>query len=216
MQSLIDRLLTLPSWQIVLITTLTLWEGAFITVFPEEVVMCVLGILWSQDRIALPFAWLAMVAGLLPSNLFTVFVGRKFGMRILRRAPFRWFMDPDLVETAMESIRRRGAWIVAITRFTPVIRGPVYFAVGTSGFEPLRFIRTDVLAGLIQIPLWLVIGRIMGSKAESLVQAFQWVGILFGSLVLGSVLMKLIVDTIKSKKSRRAGRSKAQKQSSSG
>lgn len=205
MQILIDRLMTLGEWQIVGAVILTLWEGAIFTVFPEEVVMCVLGVLVFQGRIPFEMAWLAVTIGLLPANLFTVLIGRGFGMAILKRAPFRWFIDPGMVQAILEPVRQKGVWIVAATRFTPIIRGPVYFSVGTSQFKPLRFLRTDFLASLAQIPLWISLGQWMGARSESIAQSFQWIGFLFAGLLLGGAVFKLGWDYRKKRrfKSRR-------------
>ncbi len=198
-ESLIQRLMGLPEWQVLGLATVLLLEGAFITVFPEEVIMCAMGVLWGQGKVDFPWAVVAIACGLLPANLFTVTIGHFFGMKVVKYPPFKWFLDPDLVERVLEPVRRRGVPIILATRFTPVIRGPVYLAVGTSGFGIARFIRCDWAAAAVQIPMWIFIGRWMGASADSLLGAFTRIGVLFGALLIGSVAFKLVWDRKKAR-----------------
>lgn len=202
-QQLIEKFIGLPEWQILLVTALLLLEGAIFTIFPEEVVICTLGILWSRGNVSFPGAWVAITIGLLPTNIFVVTIGRVFGMRILQRAPFRWFIDPSMVHEALAPVRKYGIGLALLTRFLPIVRAPIYFSIGISGFNPWTFVRSDVLASLVQIPLWLCIGRWMGTRAGSLMQAFQWVGMLFGGLLIGAALFRLAWGR-RQKKKRRA------------
>ena len=193
-ESLIERLMGLTDWQVLGLATLLLLEGAFVTVFPEEVIMCALGVWWGQQKIEFPAAVVAVALGLLPANLFMVTMGHFFGMKILKYPPFKWFLDPKLVQRVLEPVRRRAAPIILASRFTPVVRGPVYLAVGTSGFGIFNFIKYDWAAALIQIPMWICIGRWMGSSADSVLGAFTRIGVLFGALLLGSVVFKIVWD----------------------
>src|SRR4051812_33746886 len=63
METLIARLDLLEHWQIAIFATSLLYQGIFLAVFPEEVIITTLGLLWSQDRIGFFEAWLAVCVG---------------------------------------------------------------------------------------------------------------------------------------------------------
>src|SRR4051812_49254828 len=96
--SLIEQLQNQSSWHIALIATGLLLQGAVIAVFPEEVIICALGVLWGSGKIGFFEAFVAVECGLLPANLALVLLGRHFGRRILTVAPFRWFMKEHTLE----------------------------------------------------------------------------------------------------------------------
>jgi membrane protein DedA with SNARE-associated domain len=175
-ESLLLQLSGLVHWKIALIATGTLLEGAIFTVFPEEVVITTLGVLWSQHRIGFVEALVAVQCGLLPANLILVFLGNRLGTKLFGIPPFRWFLKPEAVARSLEKLRSAGNWVVFGTRFIPLIRGPVYFATGLSKFPSLRFFRIDFLASFIQIPLLLWLGATIGKNSSSILQAYQRVG----------------------------------------
>jgi membrane protein DedA with SNARE-associated domain len=80
---------------------------------------------------------------------------------------------------------RYGRVVVAVTRFIPLVRGPVYLACGASGMTVRQFFVVDALAALVQVPLLLLLGAKVGEGAGSLAEAWQRVGIL-ALLLLGA------------------------------
>ena len=187
LEDLLFQLSSLPAWQIGLIASYLLLQGVVITVFPEEIITVTLGILWSQDKISFLHALLAIQAGLLPANALFVTFGARFGYPLIRRRPLVWVIDEDDVRWSLEAIRNNASKVIFATRFIPMIRAPLYFATGMSKTDILRFMRVDYLASLIQIPALLLLGRWIGKSAESLIGAYQKVGILFVALILWTI-----------------------------
>ncbi len=204
-ESLLLQLSGLIHWKIALLATGLLLQGAVFTVFPEEVVVTTLGVLWSQGRIGFFEAMLAVQCGLLPANFALVFMGNRLGTRLFHIRPFSWVLKPEAVEASLAKLRRAGIWVVFSTRFIPLIRGPVYFATGLSRLPLLHFIRTDALASCIQIPLLLLLGGTIGKNSGSLLEAYQRVGSLM-LLLIGSVA---VISIAKSRKRQRPSKSAA-------
>ncbi len=63
--------------------------------------------------------------------------------------------------------------MVAVTRFVPLIRGPVYLACGASGMTVREFFVVDALAALVQVPLLLLVGAMVGEGAGSLARYWR-------------------------------------------
>ena len=191
-ESLLLQLSGLAHWKIALLATGLLLQGAVFTVFPEEVVITTLGVLWSQGKINFFEAMVAVQCGLLPANFALVFMGNRLGTRLFHIRPFSWVLKPEAVEESLAHLRRAGIWVVFTTRFIPLIRGPVYFATGLSRLPLWHFVRTDALASFIQIPLLLLLGGTIGKNSGSLLEAYQRVGALMLVLVGGTVVITLV------------------------
>lgn len=180
----------LASWQICLLATGILLEGAIFAVVPEEVVSITMGLLWSQGKVDFIPALLAIQAGLLPANAIMVFIGSRAGARFLKnRERMR-----EAVEEALAYFRRYGAWMIMATRFTPVVRAPIYIAAGVSRFGVLRFMKFDFLASLIQVPALMLLGRAIGDSAESVTEAYKKIGYFAGGLLAFIIIVTLILE----------------------
>jgi len=158
LQTILERFDTLTHWQIALVAIGLLLQGAFFTIFPEELIFISLGYLAADGRIHWLEAMLAGQVGLLPANAIAMIIGRTVGVRIFDIRPFRWVIKKEAMEKARRRLNQHAVRTVFFTRFIPTIRGPVYIAVGLSGMRLIQFVRTDALASCIQIPLLLALG----------------------------------------------------------
>lgn len=201
MESLLLQLNQLQSWQIGLLASYLLYQGFFVSVFPEEVIATTLGLLWGEGKIGFFHALISIWVGLLPANATTVFVGSRFGPKLLSMRPFCWLFKKEAVSDALELVKRNGAWVVIVTRFVPMIRGPLYLATGLSQMAISHFVRLDLLASCIQIPCLLMIGRMIGKNASSLMDAYRKIGILMIALFLGAAVLKYLSSLKDSTKS---------------
>ncbi|MEO5969843.1 MAG: DedA family protein [Bdellovibrionia bacterium] len=193
METLIARLDHLEHWQIALLAASLLYQGIFLAVFPEEVIITTLGLLWSQGRVGFLEAWVAICVGLLPANATTVYAGSKLGMKILTIRPFRWVLKKEAIEESLEQIRHYGKRIVFFTRFIPMIRGPIYFASGMSKMGVLNFMKTDFMASLIQVPGLLLLGCAIGKNATSIMDAYSKIGLFMLILLIAAILIKWLM-----------------------
>jgi membrane-associated protein len=159
LEAFLERLNGLSSWEIYLLVAALLLQGAVFTVFPEEVIILALGTLWAAGRVDPLGSLLTVQLGLLPANAALFLAGKHIGLPLLDRAPFCWLLKRGHVDRASERVRRHGPGIVALTRFTPLVRGPIYFACGVSGMSLARFVAADAAASLAHIPLLLLIGN---------------------------------------------------------
>lgn len=194
MEALLVQLANLQHWEIALLATYLLYQGMVIAVFPEEVIIATLGLLWSQGRIGFFEALVAVWMGLLPANATTVFLGSRFGPRLLVIRPFCWIFKKEVIEESLFNMRKHRNWIVFVTRFTPMIRGPIYVAAGLSQIGILRFMKIDAIASCIQIPLLLMLGSWIGKGANSLMQGYQWIGIFMAAMLVSVFVVKWIVS----------------------
>ncbi len=196
---MLDKIAGLTAIQIDLLAAFLLFEGIALAAIPEEIILLSLGVLWGQGRVGFFESLFAAQLGLLPANLFPVIVGNKLGRRILTIPPFSWVIRKDILEKALGYLHRNGTLTIFITRFTPMIRGPVYLAVGVCRIPFLKFLKIDALASCIHIPLVLLIGRIVG-KYFSVEVVYR--GMVAAALIgFAASLFLLLVDFFKRKDS---------------
>ena len=187
MNDIFATLSNLPGWQLALASTWLLLQAAVIPSLPEEVVITTLGVLWSQGKIDFLTAYAAVLAGLLPANAMAVLIGGFAERGLLRFGPARRLIQSDAVRSARAAVVRHGRVVVAVTRFVPLVRGPVYLACGASGMTVRQFFVVDAMAALVQVPLLLLLGAKLGEGAGSLAEAWQRVG-LVALLLLGAAV----------------------------
>lgn len=187
MQDLLVTFSDLPAWQIALTATWLLLQACVLPSVPEEIVTATLGMLWSQGRIGFFTALFAVLLGLLPANSAAVFIGSRLARGASLFGPFRRAFGSPTVQGALDAVRRHGRGLVFATRFTPLVRGPIYLACGASQMGVPRFFAVDATAALIQVPLLLWLGARVGRDAGSLAEAWQRVGLL-GAGLLGTAL----------------------------
>jgi membrane protein DedA with SNARE-associated domain len=167
---IIDRLLAgLSEMQIYTLVVGLLLQGIIVAIAPEEVVIMSLGVLWSQNRVHFFPSIAAIATGLLTANLIIVWVAGRFSHLAI--------FQKKSVHAALEKFKARGKWIVFITRFTPFIRGPVYYAAGISGMRVRDFFQIDAAAFCVQCPLVFMIGATIGLHTGSITDAYRIIAI---------------------------------------
>jgi len=199
MEELLVRLAGLPSWQIALTASWLLLAACVFPSLPEEVVITALGMLWGQGRIAFLEAFVAVLAGLLAANLGSVFIGTRLARGLALWEPLARPLRSEPVQAALGALRRHGRAVVFITRFTPLVRGPVYVAAGISQMGLARFFQVDALAACVQVPLLLWLGARVGEGAGSLVQAWHRMGWLALGLALAMLAFHLLLRRTRSR-----------------
>lgn len=190
---IIDHISALSHWGIMFWATGLLLQGALVALVPEEVVMTALGLLWSQGKIPFWEAFVCIQVGLLPANVVMVLIGKHIGMPVLSRAPFSWILKPALIRAVLAPVRAHAKKVCFLTRFTPSIRGPVYFSLGLAGLKVKRFMVIDALASCVQIPCLLFLGRRIGRHSTSLIQSFQKLGVVLLVVIIVGFTLALII-----------------------
>jgi membrane protein DedA with SNARE-associated domain len=193
---LLARVADLPQWQVALAASWILLQGCVLPSIPEEIVIVSMGMLVGQGRVEAPLALCAVLVGLLPANSAAVFFGSLARRQLGRGGTLGRTLSSPRVAAASAALRRHGPVVVLVTRFTPLVRGPVYLAAGLSGLGVGRFFLLDAAAACVQVPLLLWIGSRLGDGA-TVEQAWSRIGWLSAGLVGTAVavaVVKRVVD----------------------
>jgi len=175
--------------------TLLLLSLAAATLISEDLACISAGLMVSQGRLNWLAASLACFCGILAGDMLLYLAGRYFGRPALRRRPLRWVTNEAAVERASAWFSRRGLAVIFISRFTPGLRLPTYFAAGVLRTNPLSFLLYFSLACLLWAPSLVWFASQFGDRAEDVLQRFEdhaaWILVGLGGLVF--LMTRLIV-----------------------
>ena len=146
--------------------------------------MITLGVLCKYGRIHFLEAIFFVQLGLLPANSFMVFLGNQFGVKLFKIRPFSLILNQSFVETSMRYLNQYGSISIFVTRFIPIIRGPMYFAIGLSKIKLRRFFTYDAIAACVPSPLLILLGKSLTIQADSILQSLHYVGIFAVAAIL--------------------------------
>jgi len=145
-------------WQIVTLIALS-------TLISEDLACIAAGMLASEEVISLPWALIAPFLGIYLGDMALYAIGRIGGIRLLRRAPFRWMINEQQVIQAEKLFEEYGGTIIFSSRLLPGSRLPVYAAAGVLEYPLLRFTVFMFLAGalscIVLVPLSLLLGEVI-------------------------------------------------------
>ena len=167
----------------------------FATFVSEDLTCVVAGLLAAAGTLSFPIAAGACFAGILAGDFLIFLVGRIFGARAVRRAPFRWVLTPDRLRFAREWFRRRGAMTIVTSRFVPGSRLPVYFTAGMARASVGKFLLYFGIASAIWTPAVVGLAMLLGEPLLRFFEEFEIYALpaLAGLVVLFLVLTKGVV-----------------------
>ena len=139
---------------------------AFFPVVPSETVVITAAVLASQgEGLRLEFIIPCAAAGAVCGDNVSYWVGRLAGERIADKV-FAGDRRKHL-DRAHRWLEERGGYLIVIGRFIPGGRTAVTFSAGSLDWEWIRFIKFDILAGIIWASYASLLGFIGGKSFEN-------------------------------------------------
>ncbi|MGC4819544.1 DedA family protein [Micromonospora sp. DT63] len=132
-------------------------------VVPGEVAVLVGGVVAHSGRLPLWAVVVVALAGAVLGDQVGFLVGRRYGRRLLNRAPRR-FVRSGEVRHAFDLIRRRGAAAVVFGRWAAALRALVPGLAGMSGIPRRTFTVANVAGGALWAAAVAVLGYLAGAS----------------------------------------------------
>ncbi len=136
--------------------------------FPEDATLILTGFLVAQQVVEPLPAFFAVYSGLLISDFFLYWVGRKYGRMLVFHKPFQKIISPEQIEKLEEKFKRRGLWVVLIGRHVLGLRAQIFLVAGVLRMPAIRFLAADGFTSLFTIALMGGIGYAGGNSIEVL------------------------------------------------
>lgn len=157
--------------------------------FPGDSITVLGGVYAVRGGVPIAAVFAVLMAGSLLGAMGDWALGRWLG-RKLEAAPhqkhwLRFLSREQLLEWEVR-FRKRGALWLAINRFLPGVRGPIFLAAGAAGMPARRVLLWGGLSSLVWNALLFAAGYAVGGRAERLEALLQGYG-RFAWLALGLV-----------------------------
>jgi membrane protein DedA with SNARE-associated domain len=136
-----------------------------VATFASEDLTCIAtGVLVAQGKLSFLDGVLACFAGILAGDVLLFLTGRIAGARALRWRPFARFLTPERVARGAEWLERKGVAVVFLSRFTPGLRLPTYFAAGMLPTRASSFLLYFLIASAIWTPVAVGVAAVFGEE----------------------------------------------------
>lgn len=123
------------------------------TLVSEDLTCVAAGLLVASGRLSFAVATVACLVGIFVGDLLLVAAGRWLGRPALSRPPLAWVVSAPAVERAARWFARSGPAVVALSRFVPGSRLPLFVAAGVLRAPIGRIALALAIAGGIWTPL---------------------------------------------------------------
>jgi membrane-associated protein len=188
--SLLEKILHLPSWLILLLVFLLpgLEAAAFIgVVFPGEIAVLLGGVAAAQGSVSITLVLIAACLGAVLGDQVGYVVGREWGQQVLRKIPDR-LLDEDRLQKGRAYIRRMGAKGVILGRWTAALRALVPGLAGMAHMSYPRFLISNIIGGVGWAVTVGVVGYLAGNSYKKVEKALGSVSyVLLGVIVVAAV-----------------------------
>jgi membrane protein DedA with SNARE-associated domain len=156
---------------------------AFFPVVPSESLVIVAGTLAGAGDLNVLLVILAAASGAVVGDNISYGIGKWVGKRTVRRL-FRHEKAHRSFDWAEAQLEQRGSYIILVARFIPFGRTAVTFTAGyTEGLPWHRFIRYDIVAGLVWGTYATMLGYLGGKQFEEQ----PWKGVVLGLAIAFAV-----------------------------
>jgi len=136
--------------------------------FPEDATLILTGFLVAQNVIKPLQAFAAVYCGLLISDFFLYWVGKKYGRMLVLHKRFQKIISPNQLSKLEEKFKSRGVWVVLIGRHFLGLRAQIFLVAGVMRMSAIKFLLADGATSLFTIALMGGIGYAGGNSIEVL------------------------------------------------
>ncbi len=160
--------------------------------FPEDGTLLLSGILVSQELIRPVPTLIVIYGGLLLTDFFLYYMGKKYGRKVVEQRRFHKLITPEHISSMERRFKRWGPWFVFLGRHVFVLRAQLFVVAGIMRMPKMKFLLVDGISALFTIGIWGGIGYWGGSSIPHLVKGAKAAeyagGIIMAALIAGGGL----------------------------
>jgi membrane protein DedA with SNARE-associated domain len=136
--------------------------------FPEDTTLILSGFLISQGIMKPVPAFLVIYPGLLMTDFFLYWVGKKYGRMVVEHKRFRRMISPDRLLRLEEKFNKRDVWVILVGRHLIGLRAQIFLVAGVLRMPAIKFLVADAATALLTIALMGGIGYAGGNSIQIL------------------------------------------------
>ena len=160
------------------------------TLVSEDLSTITSGLLAASGRLSYAQACIAAFSGILIGDLIIFWMGYHFGRPLLRQKWSRWLVSERAVHRAQHLFRRKGVWLVLLSRFLPGTRTATYFAAGALHAPLGPFLGAFVFAAGVWTPFLVGLSYLVGRELLELYDLYE--ALALPVLILAGLLLYLM------------------------
>ena len=174
---------------LVAIFTIVCLESLGLPLPGETVILVGAGLAGAGKLNIYAVALVAFSAAIIGDNI-GFFIGRRFGRPVIERYGSRIGITSARFAHAEAIIQRRGAFVVIIARFLPLLRQLNGLAAGTVGMHWLTFLIANIIGAALWVGMWATLAYQFGHSPAILPFIWKHLGLIAMLLVpLGIVVV---------------------------
>jgi len=133
---------------------------------------------------------------IITGDLVAYWLGKRYGRTISRYPPFKWAMPEYRLKRLDRWFERFGNWTVFFGRMVAGIRFVTFAVAGMAHMRLSRFIFYDSLAALVTVPAWILLGYVVGTHFQQILEWMSRVStttwILVGAGIVGFLIWRYL------------------------
>lgn len=136
---------------------------------PEDITLVSGGIIAGlyPENVNVHFMFLVSMFGVLLGDSIMYWLGRIYGVKILRFKPVRRVINLKRLRMVRQKFEQYGNRVLFTARFLPGLRAPIYMISGiTRRVSYTRFVLIDFFAAVISVPIWVYLGYYGANNRE--------------------------------------------------
>ncbi|MBN6069577.1 DedA family protein [Aggregatibacter actinomycetemcomitans] len=134
---------------------------------PEDITLVSGGVISGLGYANVHIMLLVSFFGVLSGDSTMYWLGRIYGVKILRFRPIRRFLTVERLRLVRNKFDQYGNRVLFIARFLPGLRAPIYMVAGiTRRVSFIRFLLLDLVASIISVPIWVYLGDFGASNLD--------------------------------------------------
>ena len=134
---------------------------------PEDITLVSGGVISGLGYANVHVMLLVSFFGVLLGDSTMYWLGRIYGVKILRFRPIRRFLTVERLRLVRNKFDQYGNRVLFIARFLPGLRAPIYMVAGiTRRVSFIRFLLLDLFASIISVPIWIYLGDFGASNLD--------------------------------------------------
>jgi len=131
--------------------------------------------------------------GVMIGDSFVYFLGHHFGRKLLKKWPFKSFIDDTKIEKIKVRLHDHGAKVLFSARFMPGVRSTIFFAAGTLNYPYKKLLAYDGGAALISVPAIIYSVYYFGDIVQSVI---KWIKKVEGGII-GLIVAVILFFAVK-------------------
>ena len=152
---------------------------------PEDITLFAAGVLTYYGVCDVWMMIGVCLVGVLIGDTFVFWLGHHFGRRLIKKWPFRLFVDEEKISGVRVKLHKHGGKLLFAARFMPGVRSTVFFTTGLLHLPYRNLIVYDGLAALISVPTIVYSVFYFGDFLEKVIRMIKKVeGGIFGLIIV--------------------------------